>query len=344
MKNLILVLSLIILTLGCKNIKTAETHDAASAERSYRTTGEVERLSPDLDAVIKTDARIEIIAEGFEWSEGPLWLPEQQLLIFSDIPVNSIFQWSEKDSIQLYLKPSGYTGDTPRSGEPGSNGLILDPEGSLVLCQHGDRCMARMDADLSTPEPKFIILSDNYQGKRLNSPNDAVYNSGGELFFTDPPYGLEQNVNNHAKELDFQGVYKITVEGETVLLTDELSRPNGIAFSPDEKHLYVANSDPAFAVWMVYDVTPESTLENGRVFCDATERIGKEKGAPDGLKVDEKGNLFATGPGGVWIISPQGEHLGTIKTGEATSNCAFNEDQTVLYMTAEMCLMRIKIK
>ena len=296
MKNLILVLSLFILTLGCKNVKTGESDDTAMIEKSYRTTGEVERLSPDLDAIIKTDARIEIIAEGFEWSEGPLWLPEQQMLIFSDIPVNSVFQWNEEDSIKLYLKPSGYTGNISRSGEPGSNGLILDPEGRLVLCQHGDRCMARMDACLSTPQPKFIILSDNFTGKRLNSPNDAVYNSKGELFFTDPPYGLEQNVDDPAKELDFQGVYKVTVEGETVLLTDELSRPNGIAFSPDEKHLYVANSDPAFAVWMVYDVTPESTLENGRVLCDATDRIGKEKGAPDGLKVDDRGNLFATGP------------------------------------------------
>lgn len=343
MKSLFLFLFLAILTLGCKNIKTAESDDA-SVERTYRTTGEVERLSPELDKIITSDARIEIIAEGFEWSEGPLWLPEQDMLIFSDIPVNSIYQWNEKDSLQLYLKPSGYTGDKPRSGEPGSNGLILDPEGRLVLCQHGDRCMACMDADLSAPEPHFIILSDNYNGKRLNSPNDAVYNSKGELFFTDPPYGLEQNVNDPAKELDFQGVYKVTVEGETVLLTNELSRPNGIAFAPDEKYLYVANSDPALAVWMVYDVTPESTLENGRVFCDATEQVGKEPGAPDGMKVDNRGNLFATGPGGVWIISPEGEHLGTIKTGQATSNCAFNEDQSVLYMTADTYLMRIKIK
>jgi len=344
MKNLIIVISLSIVTLGCKNVKTGETDNAASAERRYRTTGEVERLSPDLDAIIKADACLEIIAEGFEWSEGPLWLPEQEVLIFSDIPVNSVFQWNEQDSIKLYLKPSGYTGDTPLSGEPGSNGLILDPEGRLVLCQHGDRCMARMDADLPAPEPKFIILSDNFDSKRLNSPNDAVYNSKGELFFTDPPYGLEQNVNDPSKELDFQGVYKVTVDGETILLTDKLSRPNGIAFSPDEKHLYVANSDPAFAVWMVYDVTPESTLENGRVFFDAKDRIGKEKGAPDGLKVDGRGNLFATGPGGVWIISPEGEHLGTIKTGEATSNCAFNEDQSVLYITADMYLMRVRIK
>lgn len=343
MKNLILALSLFILALGCKNSKTTEI-DAFSVERSYRTTGTVERLSPDLDKIVASDAKIEIIAEGFEWSEGPLWLPEQQMLIFSDIPVNSIFQWREKDSIQLYLKPSGYTGDTPRSGEPGSNGLILDPQGRLVLCQHGDRCMARMDAELPAPKPAFIILSDNYNGKRLNSPNDAAYNSKGELFFTDPPYGLEKNVNDPAKEIDFQGVYKVTVEGKTVLLTDELGRPNGIAFSPDEKHLYVANSDPAFAVWMVYDVTPESTLQNGRIFCDARDRVGKEKGLPDGLKVDNRGNLFATGPGGVWIISPEGKHLGTIKTGQATSNCAFNEDQSVLYVTADMYLMRIKIK
>ncbi|UCG28242.1 MAG: SMP-30/gluconolactonase/LRE family protein [Bacteroidales bacterium] len=338
-------LSIAIIVTGCKNMRTKEPPEATdSPEKKYQTTGEVERLSKKLDKIIPADALPEILAEGFEWSEGPLWLPDQKMVIFSDIPVNSIFKWDEDGGLELYLKPSGYTDTVSRSGESGSNGLLLDNEGRLVLCQHGDRRMARMDAGLDNPEPVFTTLSGMYNGKRLNSPNDAVYNSKNELFFTDPPYGLEQNVDDSTKELDFQGVYKVTPGGETVLLTDELSRPNGIAFSPDETKIYIANSDPANAIWMVYDVIGEGTLANGRIFLDATEQAGKERGLPDGLKVDDQGNLFATGPGGVWVISPEGEHLGTIKTGEATSNCAFNEDKSILFITADMYLMRIKLK
>jgi gluconolactonase len=306
--------------------------------------GSIERFDEELKEVIPEGAVIQILAEGFDWSEGPIWISEGNYLIFSDIPPNRIYKWSEKDSIELYLEPSGYTGDISRGGEEGSNGLLLNQDGSLVLCQHGDRRMAKMDAPLSDPKPVFTTLIDNYEGKRLNSPNDACYDSKGNLYFTDPPYGLPDNVNDPAKELDFQGVYMLSAEGSLVLLTKDLSRPNGIAFSPDERTLYVANSDPEKAIWMSYDVSTDGILENGRVFFDVTDRVGKEKGLPDGMKVNKNGYIFATGPGGVLIFNPDGKHLGTIRTTQATANCAFNESEDELYITADMYLLRVDLK
>lgn len=339
------ILSFSLLLSSCGTNSTQNSSDESqNQEPSYPTLGSVERLDPALDEIIAPNTDIEVLAEGFDWSEGPVWVPEHDFLLFSDIPPNRIYQWKEGDSISLYLTPSGYTGETSLEGEPGSNGLLLDGNGRLVLCQHGDRRMARMDAPLDNPQPQFITLVDNYEGKRLNSPNDATYHSNGDLYFTDPPYGLPQNVDDPAKELDFQGVYGFSADSTLTLLTKELSRPNGIAFSPDEKTLYVANSDPERAIWMAYDVTSDGNIENGRVFYDATEVVGQEKGLPDGLKTDQQGNLFATGPGGVWIFSPEGTVLGKIKTGQATANCAFNEDFSELYITADMYLLRVALR
>ena len=339
--NFLLILLWICLY-SCGTPSTSDTSsDQQVMETTYPTLGTIERLNPSLDAILAPDAAIEVLAEGFDWSEGPVWVPEQDMLLFSDIPPNRIYQWKEGDSISLYLTPSGYTGTEPLEGEPGSNGLLLDAEGHLVLCQHGDRRMARMDASLDDPQPSFVTLVDRYEGKRLNSPNDATFHSNGALYFTDPPYGLPQNVDDPAKELDFQGVYRLSTDGTLTLLTKELSRPNGIAFSPDEHTLYVANSDPERAIWMAYDVTSDGTIENGRVFYDATELAGQEQGLPDGMKTDQQGNIFATGPGGVWIFNPEGTVLGKIKTGQATANCAFNEDYSVLYITADMYLLRV---
>ncbi|MDH3584315.1 MAG: SMP-30/gluconolactonase/LRE family protein, partial [Phycisphaerae bacterium] len=225
----------------------------------------------------------------------------------------------------------------------GANALLLDKAGRLVLCQHGDRRVARMDGPLSKPAPKFSTLADRYQDQRFNSPNDAVYHSGGALYFTDPPYGLEKRMKDPAKEIPYQGVYRLAKDGQVTLLTKELSRPNGIAFSPDQKTLYVANSDPAWAIWMAYDVHTDGTIDNGRVFFDATSFVGDRKGLPDGMKLDRAGNLFATGPGGVLVLSPDGRHLGTIQTGQATANCAFGDDGRTLYMTAHSLLMRIRL-
>lgn len=293
---------------------------------------------------ITDGAKIEILAEGFEWTEGPLWLKKENKLIFSDIPNNSIFEWTEKGGIKLYLKPAGYTGKKERSGETGSNGLLLNQEGELILCQHGDRRMAKMNAQLNNPKANFETLADNFEGKKLNSPNDAVFHKNGDLYFTDPPYGLEFRMNDPAKELDFQGVYKVDTRGEITLLTKELSRPNGIAFSPDYSKLYIANSDPDNAIWMVYNLDENGLLKNGKVFFDVTDKIKDLKGLPDGLKVHHNGWLFATGPGGVLIFTPEGKYLGTIFTGEATANCTFNSDYSELYITADDFLLRVKIK
>jgi gluconolactonase len=305
------------------------------------TIGSIERLDPEINQVIPEDAVIEVLAEGFDWSEGPVWISTGNYLLFSDIPPNRIYKWSEEDSIELYLEPSGYTGELSRGGEEGSNGLLLDPSGALVLCQHGDRRMAKMETPLSEPQPVFSTIVDNYNGKRLNSPNDACYDSKGNLYFTDPPYGLPENENDPAKELEYQGVFMMRPNGSIQLLTSELSRPNGIALSPSEKILYVANSDPENAIWMSYNVLPDGTLINGRVFYDVTDKVGEEKGLPDGMKVNRKGYIFATGPGGVLIFSPLGIHLGTIKTTEATANCTFDDSENVLYITADMYLLRV---
>jgi gluconolactonase len=299
---------------------------------------------PKLLEVVPGKIEVEILAEGFEWTEGPLWLAEQQKLLFSDIPRNSIYEWTETGGVKLYLKPSGYTRTKPREGEPGSNGLLLSPNGELILCQHGDRQIAKMNSGLQNPQPDFTTLTDQYNWKKLNSPNDAVFHKNGDLYFTDPPYGLEKNMEDPLKELDFQGVYKTKPNGKTVLLTKKLSRPNGIAFSNDYKKLYVANSDPENAIWMVYDINKEGLLKNGKVFFDVTDQNTEENGNPDGLKVHKNGWIFATGPKGIWIFSPQGEHLGTIFTGEKTANCAFNEDYSVLFLTADNYLLRVKLK
>jgi gluconolactonase len=301
--------------------------------------GRILSLDPRFDNLIGSEAKIEKLAEGFEWSEGPVWIRSGDYLLFSDVPRNTVYRWKEGEGLAEFLKPSGYTGPKLRGGEPGSNGLTVDPEGRLVLCQHGDRQVARL-----TEDKKFVPIAKHYQWRRFNSPNDAVYKANGDLYFTDPPYGLEKLNDDPAKEILFSGVYR--VRGDQVhLLTDELTFPNGLAFSPDERILYVAVSDPKRPVIMAYDVNAEGSLSAGRVFFDATSlQTGNRKGLPDGLKVDRSGNLFATGPGGVLLIAPDGSHLGTLETGEATANCAWGDDGSVLYITADMFLCRVKTR
>jgi gluconolactonase len=321
----------------------SDGEDQDTEQTSYQTTGSIEQMDEELAEVLDVEALPEILGGGYEWTEGPVWVEEHDFLLFSDIPPNKIYQWKEGEGVSLYLDPAGYTGDEERGGEKGSNGLMIGQQGDLLLCQHGDRRIARMDAPLTEPAPEFETLIGSYEGKKLNSPNDLVQHSNGDIYFTDPPYGLEGNVNDPAKELDFQGVYRLTPSGELTLLTDELSRPNGIALSPDEKTLYVANSDPDNPVWMAYDVQEDGSIDNGRVFGDASESVGEEEGLPDGMKVDEDGYLYATGPGGVWIFAPDGRILGKIKTGRATSNCAIGNGG-MLYMTADDQLMRIPLR
>jgi gluconolactonase len=341
MKNLIVYTLISATALNC--ISKKEKMDDPSILKTGSFQPHVEMLDSKLEDIVDPTSKVEIIAEGFDWSEGPLWI-EGLGLLFSDIPPNRIYLWTAEHGVNLYLTPSGYTGSSSRGGEVGSNGLVLDEHGNLVLCQHGDRRIAKMKVTLHDPKPEYTTIVDNYKGKKLNSPNDACFNQAGDLYFTDPPYGLEKNVDDPLKEIPFQGVYKYSRSGDLMLLTDEMTRPNGIAFSPDEKTLYVANSDPKQAHWMSYQLNEEGMIESKQILYDATTFVGKEAGLPDGLKVDTSGNIFATGPGGIWIFDSHGKVLGKIKTGQATSNCAIGNDGKVLYITADMFVMKVKLK
>jgi gluconolactonase len=300
----------------------------------------VARLDAAIDALVPRDARLESIADGFDWSEGPVWRKSGGYLLFSDVPTNTIHRWREGEGLSVFMRPAGHTGPTPPGRELGSNGLTFDASDRLVMADHGNRRIARIDESNFTK----TTLADRYEGKRLNSPNDLVYSSRGDLYFTDPPYGLEGQHDDPAKELAFSGVYRLSASGELTLLERDLRFPNGIALSPDERTLYVANSDAERAIWMAYDIAGDGSVANGRVLFDATPlvRAGK-KGLPDGLAVDAGGNLFATGPGGVLVLTPDGRHLGTIETGTAAANCAFGGDGSTLYITAHMRLLRIRL-
>jgi gluconolactonase len=333
---------------SCCSDGTPATSGKASGKTSGKTAavfpthGSIERLDPALDALLAPDAHLEKLADGFNWSEGPTWLPSEKAVVFSDVPENQVYRWSERDGLSVFLQPSGYTGELIKFREQGSNGLTTDRQGHLVLCQHGDRQIATLvkrNGVLGTFRP----LVSHFGPRRLNSPNDLVFSRQGALYFTDPPYGLEGVNQSPLKELMFNGVYLRRPSGEVVLLTRELTFPNGIALSPDEKTLYVNVSDPARPVVMAYDVQADGTIAHGRVFFDTAALAARgRKGLPDGLKVDAQGNLWATGPGGVLILSPSGKHLGTLMTGEATGNCAWGDDGSTLYITADMYLLRVR--
>lgn len=330
MRRRVFVLAMMLTTL------TATNDSALRAQ----TLGAIHRLDPRFDQIVPKHAVIEKLAEGFEWTEGPVWIAKGQHLLFCDIPRNTIYKWKEGEGVSVFLRPAGYAGENPPGLELGTNGLTLDAAGALTMCDHGNRCVSRLNEENFTRK----ILAREYHGKRLNSPNDLVFKSNGDLYFTDPPYGLQGLNNDPNKELDFNGVYRVKPSGEITLLTREFTFPNGIAFSPDEKTLYVAQSDPNNAIWKAFEVLADGTLGKGRVFFDATPWAKQgRKGLPDGLAVDQSGNLFATGPGGVLVFSPEGKHLGTIETGEATANCKFGDDGSTLYITADMYLCRVKL-
>jgi gluconolactonase len=314
------------------------------AQTTYKTIGVIERNDPSIDKIISNDAKAEIIAEGFDWSEGPLWVEKYKMLLFSDVPKNTIYKWTPENGKEVFLKPSGYTSEVERGGEMGSNGLLCDKEGHLVMCQHGDRRMARMDAPLDKPEPNFVTLASKYDGKRISSPNDACYNRKGELFFTDPPYGLPgRNDNDPTKETKWNGVYKVKANGDVVLLIDSLSRPNGIAFFPGEKKILVANSDPRKPNWYVYDVDGDK-LTNGKIFYSDAGYDRKLPGLPDGLKIDKKGNVFAAGPGGIHFFNDKGKLLGMLKLPDATSNVALSADEKTIYITNNKQVLRLQMR
>jgi gluconolactonase len=320
-----------ILASGC-----GQPESAATAPEQVESVGEIVRLDPAMDVIVPASAKIEKLAGGFTFTEGPVWIKEGYLL-FSDIPPNVIRKWTPDGQVSVFREKSGYEGtDASEGAFIGSNGLTLDSEGRLIICEHGNGRVTRLEKDGS-----LTVLADNYEGKRLNSPNDAVYNSDGALYFTDPPYGFVKQDEDPKKELDFNGVYRLK-DGKLRLLYKDLPRPNGLAFSPDEKYLYVAQSDPASKIWMRFEVTADGGLANGGVFYDVTAETAE--GAPDGMKVDQEGNLYCTGPGGVWIFSPDGKHLGTIKPSEVPANCHWGDaDGKTLYMTAGTGLYRIRL-
>lgn len=314
-------------------------------EVEFETTGSIEKYDSELDSIISIEEKPAIIASGFKWSEGPLWVESEHMLLFSDVPVNTIYKWTEEKGKEIYLKPSGYTGlKASVCKEPGSNGLILDNNGNLILCQHGDRRVASMNASLNKPEPKFSTLAHKFKGKQFSSPNDAVLNKAGELFFTDPPYGLQtQNDTDSKKETNCNGVYKVKKDGTVILLVDTITRPNGLAFINNEQKLVIACSDPNKPNWYVFDVIGDS-LKNGKIFYSAVQEAKLMKGLPDGLKVNRKGYIFATGPGGIYVFGAEGKKLGLIKLDNPASNCALSANEKVIYITNSMYLLRIKLK
>jgi gluconolactonase len=310
----------------------------AAAQGPAAPAARIERLDPRFDRLVPRDTRLENVADGFQWVEGPLWHPGGYLL-FSDVVANTVYQWREGAAARVFLKPSGYTGPEPFPGrEPGSNGLLLDRQGRLVLCEHGDRRITRLEAD-----GRKTVLVDRYEGRRLNSPNDAVFASNGDLYFTDPPFGLPRAFDDPGKELPWSGVYRVRGDGRVTLLTKQLRAPNGLAFSPDERTLYVANADRTNAVWYAFPVRSDGSLGAGRVIFDATRWAATYAGVPDGMKVDRDGNLFAVGPGAVFVLAPDGTHLGTIVTGVATSNVAWGGDGSDLYITAGTTVYRLRV-
>jgi gluconolactonase len=319
--------------------------DVKSEHAPYPAVGTIQRLDPALDQLIAPGTRCEKLAEGFQWSEGPIWIHDGGFLVFSDVIANTAYRWKDGEGVSVYLKPSGFLGSNFKGKEPGSNGLTVDARGRLILCQHGERQVARMDAPTASPQSKFIPIATHYQGKRLNSPNDVIVASDGSIYFTDPPYGLvNQGINDPAKQLDFQGVYRVSPTGELTAIIKDLTRPNGLALSPDEKTLYINVSDPEIPVIMAYDLA-NGQASNPRKFFDTKPLLDQKlPGLPDGMKIDKRGNLWTTGPGGVLIIDSKGKQLGHILTGTNTANCNWGDDGSTLYMTVNHELWRIKTR
>lgn len=320
---------------------TLDFYHASRIEESKEFTGQVVRVDPDLDAIVASGAQLEKLASGFSFTEGPVWVPKSEkadgYLLFSDPNDNTIYRMTAEGTVSVFRVKSGYSGfNIGDYHQPGSNGLALDQQGRLTINQHGNRRIIRVE-----PRGNITVLADRYGDKRLNSPNDLVYKSDGSLYFTDPPFGLPKVFDDPRKELPYSGVFRWH-EGRIQLLATDLTGPNGLAFSPDERYLYVDNWDPKKKIILRYEVQADGTLANGQVFFDMTNAPGED--ALDGLKVDQQGNIYATGPGGLWIISPDGTHLGTITGPEDPHNMAWgDDDRRTLYITAQSGVYRIRL-
>ncbi len=308
---------------------------------TYPTVGQIHRLSPEMDAVVAPDAEIQQLAEGFIWSEGPVWIRDGEYLVFSDVPGNIMYRWSEADGLSEFMNPSGYAGPlTDAFAEPGSNGLALDAAGDLLVCDHGNRALAKVD--LKTR--KKTLLVERYAGKRFNSPNDLAVAKAGAIYFTDPTYGLKGRNASPLRELDFNGVYRLRPDGALDLIDADLTFPNGIALSPDERRLYVSVSDPNGPKLMVYDLGPDGLPTAKALFFDMPPGQPNGLGMPDGMCLDTEGRLYATGAGGGLVITPDAELIGVIDTGSAVANCAFGEDGRTLFIASFHTLARVRLK
>ena len=304
--------------------------------------GSLEFLDPRMEELIDKNAKIELLAEGFDWAEGPVWVDRLNGVLFSDVPNNKVYMWNEEKGLSIFLEPSGMTNYSPTNKLDGSNGLALDKNGNLILCQHGDRTIARLKK-WNFKKPSFDIIVEKYEGKRLNSPNDLVFDKSGSIYFTDPPYGLKIQDDDPLKELNFNGIYRWSESKGIELLSKSMKRPNGIILSEDEKTVYVGNSDKDNNVIIAFD-NEKNGLVNERVFFDGNKLSKNRVGLFDGLKLHSSGIIFTTGPGGVLLLDSKGKHLGTIMPGKATANCAFDSDESYLYLTSDNVLARIKLK
>ena len=304
--------------------------------------GSLEFLDPRMEDLIDKNAKIELLAEGFDWAEGPVWVDRLNGVLFSDVPNNKVYMWNEKKGLSIFLEPSGMTNYSPTNKTDGSNGLALDKNGNLILCQHGDRTVSRLKK-WNFKKPSFDIIVEKYEGKRLNSPNDLVFDKSGSIYFTDPPYGLKIQDDDPLKELNFNGIYRWSESKGIELLSKSIKRPNGIILSEDEKTVYVGNSDKDNNVIIAFD-NNKNGLVNERVFFDGNKLSKNRVGLFDGLKLHSSGIIFTTGPGGVLLLDSKGKHLGTIMPGKATANCAFDSDESYLYLTSDNVLARIKLK
>ncbi len=309
------------------------SQDEAAESEIVDNAGTIERIDSRLDALVPLDANIQKLASGFTFTEGPVWDKRTDVLYFSDVRDNTIYSWREDEGVSVFIQPV-FAEETDHPSV-GSNGLTLDSEGRLILMEHGYRRVSRLEAN-----GERTTLVDNYRGNRLNSPNDVAWHTNGWLYFTDPPYGMAGLENDPARELDYNGIYRLSPEGEIQLLERNQTRPNGLVFSPDEETLYVANSDAENKVWYAYTVI-HGIIGNPRIVYDVNDQSGD--GPADGMKVDIEGNIFATGPGGVWVFDPDGTHLGTIKPSEVPANVAWGDDGSTLYMTARTGLYRVRL-